>query len=82
MKITSAEFLKSALKEVDWPRDSIPEIAFSRKIKRRQIEFNYSLLGVRGLARTSSTPGRTQLLNFFLNQQQISGRGFARLRVR
>src|SRR6476659_8172036 len=28
MKVVTAEFLKSAFKEADWPRDSKPEIAF------------------------------------------------------
>jgi GTP-binding protein len=43
-----------------------------------------SLLGLRGLARTSSTPGRTQALNFFLINQRfvfvdLPGYGFARV---
>ena len=43
-----------------------------------------SLLGVRGLARTSSTPGRTQALNFFLINKQfgfvdLPGYGYARV---
>lgn len=42
-----------------------------------------SLLGVRGLARTSSTPGRTQALNFFLINEKfwfvdLPGYGYAR----
>ena len=42
-----------------------------------------SLLGVRGLARTSSTPGRTQSLNFFLIHEKfwfvdLPGYGYAR----
>jgi GTP-binding protein len=43
-----------------------------------------SLLGVRGLARTSSTPGRTQLINFFLINDafyfvDLPGYGYARV---
>ena len=43
-----------------------------------------SLLGVRGLARTSSTPGRTQSLNFFLINERfrfvdLPGFGYARV---
>ena len=83
MKITSAEFLKSALKEVDWPRDSIPEIAFLGRSNVGKSSLINSLLGVRGLARTSSTPGRTQLLNFFLINSKfrvvdLPGYGYAR----
>jgi len=83
MKITSAEFLKSALKETDWPRDNIPEIAFLGRSNVGKSSLINSLLGVRGLARTSSTPGRTQLLNFFLINRQfrvvdLPGYGYAR----
>ncbi len=83
MKITSAEFLKSALKEADWPHDNIPEIAFLGRSNVGKSSLINSLLGVRGLARTSSTPGRTQLLNFFLINRQfrvvdLPGYGYAR----
>jgi len=83
MKITSAEFLKSALKEADWPHDGIPEIAFLGRSNVGKSSLINSLLGVRGLARTSSTPGRTQLLNFFLINSKsrvvdLPGYGYAR----
>src|SRR5256885_3731855 len=83
MKITSAEFLKSALKETDWPHDQTPEIAFLGRSNVGKSSLINSLLGVRGLARTSSTPGRTQLLNFFLINRQfrvvdLPGYGYAR----
>ena len=83
MKITSAEFLKSALKESDWPHDTIPEIAFLGRSNVGKSSLMNSLLGVRGLARTSSTPGRTQALNFFLINRQfrfvdLPGYGYAR----
>src|SRR5437762_1490801 len=83
MKITSAEFLKSALKEADWPHDNIPEIAFLGRSNVGKSSLINSLLGVRGLARTSSTPGRTQVLNFFLINRQfrvvdLPGYGYAR----
>src|SRR2546430_6942279 len=83
MKITSAEFLKSALKEPDWPHDNIPEIAFIGRSNVGKSSLINSLLGVRGLARTSSTPGRTQVLNFFLINRQfrvvdLPGYGYAR----
>jgi GTP-binding protein len=83
MKITSAEFLKSALKEADWPRDNTPEVAFLGRSNVGKSSLMNSLLGVRGLARASSTPGRTQLLNFFLINGQfrfvdLPGYGYAR----
>ncbi len=82
MKVTSAEFLKSAFKEADWPRDSKPEIAFMGRSNVGKSSLINSLLSVRGLARTSSTPGRTQSLNFFLDQRSVSFCGFSGLWVR
>jgi GTP-binding protein len=83
MRITSAEFLKSALKESDWPHDPVPEIAFLGRSNVGKSSLMNSLLGVRGLARTSSTPGRTQALNFFLINRRfrfvdLPGYGYAR----
>jgi len=83
-KATSAEFLKSAFKETDWPRDSRPEVAFLGRSNVGKSSVINSLLGVRNLARTSSTPGRTQSLNFFsINDAfrfvDLPGFGYARV---
>jgi GTP-binding protein len=84
MKVTSATFLKSAFKEADWPVDSKPEVAFLGRSNVGKSSLINSLLGVRGLARTSSTPGRTQSLNFFsINDSfrlvDLPGFGYARV---
>lgn len=83
MKIVSAEFIKSAFKEADWPRDPKPEIAFLGRSNVGKSSLMNSLLDVRGLARTSSTPGRTQAVNFFLINEKfrfvdLPGYGYAR----
>jgi GTP-binding protein len=84
MRITSAEFLKSAFQESDWPRDPKPEIAFMGRSNVGKSSVINSLLGARGLARTSNTPGRTQSLNFFdINNTfrfvDLPGFGYARV---
>jgi GTP-binding protein len=84
MKITSAEFIKSAFAEADWPLDTIPEVAFMGRSNVGKSSLINSLLAVRGLARTSSTPGRTQSLNFFLINKRfrfvdLPGFGYARV---
>jgi len=84
MKVSSTEFLKSAFKESDWPKDAKPEIAFLGRSNVGKSSLINSLLMVRGLARTSSTPGRTQSLNFFLINEQfrfvdLPGFGYARV---
>ena len=84
MKITSAEFIKSVFVEEEWPRDELPEIAFLGRSNVGKSSLINSLLGVKGLARTSSTPGRTQSLNFFLINNRfrfvdLPGYGYARV---
>src|SRR5438270_4938169 len=83
MKVTSAEFIKSAFAETDWPRDERAEIAFLGRSNVGKSSLINSLLGVRGLARTSRTPGRTRALNFFLINEEfrfvdLPGYGYAR----
>jgi GTP-binding protein len=84
MKVTSAEFLKSAFTEADWPRDTKREIAFLGRSNVGKSSLINSLLSVHKLARTSSTPGRTQSLNFFdINNRfrfvDFPGFGYARV---
>jgi GTP-binding protein len=84
MKVRSAEFIKSAFKEADWPVDSKPEIAFLGRSNVGKSSLINSLLGVGRLARTSSTPGRTQALNFFeingvVRFVDVPGYGYARV---
>ncbi|MCU1266314.1 MAG: ribosome biosis GTP-binding protein YsxC/EngB [Acidobacteria bacterium] len=84
MKTTSTEFLKSAFQEADWPPDNLPEVAFLGRSNVGKSSLINSLLNVHGLARTSSTPGRTQSLNFFLIDNRfrfvdLPGYGYARV---
>ncbi len=84
MKISSTEFIKSAFTEEHWPRDGRPEISFLGRSNVGKSSLINSLLGVRGLARTSRTPGRTQSLNYFLINNRfyfvdLPGYGFARV---
>src|SRR5205085_5180194 len=83
MKLSSAEFIKSAFAEAQWPRGDVPEVAFLGRSNVGKSSLINSLLGVKGLARTSSTPGRTQSLNFFLINEQfyfvdLPGYGYAK----
>ncbi len=84
MKIISAEFIKSAPDASHYPPETLPEIAFLGRSNVGKSSLINSLLGRKGLARTSNTPGRTQLLNFFIINNRfrfvdLPGYGFARV---
>lgn len=65
MKITSAEFILGAASRRDWPASDLREIAFLGRSNVGKSSLINSLLGRKNLARTSNTPGRTQMINFF-----------------
>lgn len=84
MKITSAEFVRSAFDRSHWIRDGRPEIAFLGRSNVGKSSLLNSLLGRRGLARTSNTPGRTQSINYFLVNDSfyfvdLPGYGYAKV---
>jgi len=84
MKITSADFIKSAPDASHYPPETLPEIAFLGRSNVGKSSLINSLLNRKGLARTSNTPGRTQLLNFFRVNNRFSfvdlpGYGYARV---
>ncbi|MGH8378697.1 MAG: ribosome biogenesis GTP-binding protein YihA/YsxC [Gammaproteobacteria bacterium] len=58
-------FLKSAAALADLPSDSGREVAFAGRSNSGKSSVLNAIAGVKGLARVSKTPGRTQLINFF-----------------
>ena len=64
MKIQKAEFLTSISRSKDMINDGV-EFAFVGRSNVGKSSFINSLLGVKKLAKTSSTPGRTRLINYF-----------------
>lgn len=83
MKIHRAELTRSAYGTPDFPRDGRPEIAFVGRSNVGKSSLMNRLLGRKGLARTSSTPGRTRAVNFFLVNDRfyfvdLPGYGWAR----
>jgi GTP-binding protein len=84
MIIRSIEFVKSAVKPSDYPPAVLPEIVFSGRSNVGKSSLINVLVNRKRLARTSSTPGRTQLINFFeingaLAFVDIPGYGYAKV---
>ena len=84
MIIKSAEFVKSAVKPSQYPPAILPEIAFAGRSNVGKSSLINTLLQRKRLVKTSSTPGRTRLINFFdINHQftfvDIPGYGYAKV---
>lgn len=71
MRVASAEFLLTARAADQFRRDQLPEIAFVGRSNVGKSSLLNRLLGRHGLARTSSTPGRTQAVNYFLINRSL-----------
>jgi len=85
MQVSTAEFIKSATNPGNYPPPELAEIAFAGRSNVGKSSLINVLVNRKNLVRTSSTPGRTQLLNFFnINQGSFSlvdlpGYGFAKV---
>jgi GTP-binding protein len=66
MKILSAEFVTSAARPRQFPRDGRPQVAFAGRSNVGKSSLINAVLNRKNLVKTSATPGKTQLINFFL----------------
>ncbi|HHF7344571.1 TPA: ribosome biogenesis GTP-binding protein YihA/YsxC [Legionella feeleii] len=81
---TQASFLKSAARVEHLPADEGFEVAFAGRSNAGKSSALNCLTGIKQLARTSKTPGRTQLINLFsLDDQRrlvdLPGYGYAQV---
>ena len=65
MKVNSAEFVVGAVATADRPSDGRPEVAFAGRSNVGKSSLINRLVQRKSLARTSSTPGKTQQLNYY-----------------
>lgn len=65
IRIVQAEFIKSAVKLADYPETVLSEFAFVGRSNVGKSSMINTVLNRKALAKTSSTPGKTRLINFF-----------------
>ncbi|CAM3115480.1 ribosome biogenesis GTP-binding protein YihA/YsxC [Streptobacillus felis] len=85
MEVKSAEYSRSCIKLADYPEKmGNTEIAFVGRSNVGKSSLINTIVNRKNLARTSKTPGRTQLVNFFLVNKDryfvdLPGYGFAKV---
>ena len=84
MVIKTAEFVKSSGKWQECPEPTIPEYAFIGRSNVGKSSLINAMMNHKDLAKTSGTPGKTQLINHFIVNEEwfltdLPGYGYARV---
>lgn len=84
MRIRTSRFVLAAYKRADEPQAPGPDVVFLGRSNVGKSSLINQMLGAKGLARTSSQPGRTQSINFYrVNDAcyfvDLPGYGFAKV---
>lgn len=84
MVIKTAEFVKSSGRWQECPEPNLPEYAFIGRSNVGKSSLINAMLNHKDLAKTSQTPGKTQLINHFLINEKwyltdLPGYGYARV---
>jgi GTP-binding protein len=85
-KILEAQFILSAPRPEQFPKEVLPEVAFWGRSNVGKSSLINTLLHRKGLVRTSSRPGCTQTVNYFLINQKwhfvdLPGYGYAQVPI-
>jgi GTP-binding protein len=70
-RIKSATYIKSVVDLKSLPKDQLPEIAFAGRSNVGKSSALNRLVNIKNLAKTSSTPGKTKLIIFFLINKNL-----------
>lgn len=84
MKVTQSDIVISAVKPEQYPATGFPEVALAGRSNVGKSSFINKMINRKNLARTSSRPGKTQTLNFYIINEimyfvDVPGYGFAKV---
>jgi GTP-binding protein len=84
INLNQAEFVRSAAKPADFPRDRLPQIVFAGRSNVGKSSVINRLLNRKNLARVGAAPGKTTHINYFLIDKQfylvdLPGYGYAKV---
>lgn len=84
LNLNKAEFVRSAVKPKDFPRDGLPQIVFSGRSNVGKSSVINRLLNRKNFARVGASPGKTTHINYFLIDEKmylvdLPGYGYAKV---
>jgi GTP-binding protein len=84
MKVNQVELIISAVRKDQYPKEQLPEIALAGRSNVGKSSFINKMIQRKSMARTSSKPGKTQTLNFYLINESfyfvdVPGYGYAKV---
>ncbi len=84
LNVSRAEFVRSAVKKEDFPRDGLPQVVFAGRSNVGKSSVINRLLNRKNLARVGSAPGKTTHINYFLIDKKLylvdlPGYGYAKV---
>lgn len=84
LNVQKAEFIRSAAKREDFPRDTLPQVVFAGRSNVGKSSVINRLLNRKNLARVGSAPGKTTHINYFLIDEKLylvdlPGYGYAKV---
>lgn len=84
LNVQKAEFIRSAAKRDDFPRDRLPQVVFAGRSNVGKSSVINRLLQRKNIARVGSAPGKTTHINYFLIDEKmylvdLPGYGYAKV---
>ena len=84
LNVNNAEFIRSAVRSADFPRDGLPQVAFAGRSNVGKSSVINRLLNRKNFARVGAAPGKTTHINYFLIDRSfylvdLPGYGYAKV---